>query len=51
MVEVCVVFCNCLLWLDMHSYNRCMYMAYVVGMSVVATAWGSVESLLCNGRC
>ena len=25
MVEVCAVFCYCLLWLD----NRCMYMAHV----------------------
>ena len=28
MVEVCVVFCYCLLWLDARD-NRCMYMAHV----------------------
>ena len=28
MVEVCVVFCYCLLWLDARD-NRCIYMAHV----------------------
>ena len=40
MVEVCAVFCYCLLWLDhkMPRDNRCMF----VFMSVVVIAWGSV---------
>ena len=29
MVEVCAVFCYCLLWLDSYRDNRCMYMVYV----------------------
>ena len=29
MVEVCAVFCYCLLWLDMPRDNRCMYIAHV----------------------
>ena len=28
MVEVCAVFCYCILWLDPRD-NRCMYMAHV----------------------
>ena len=40
-LEVCAVFCYCLLWLDA-TYNRCMCMAHVCFMSVVVTVWGSV---------
>ena len=29
MVEVCAVFCYCLLWLDAYRDNICMYMAHV----------------------
>ena len=28
MVEVCAVFCYCMLWLD-HRDNKCMYMSHV----------------------
>ena len=44
MVELCEVFCYCLLWLD-----RCLETIYVciwrmfVFMSVVVTVWGSVK--------
>ena len=36
MVEVCAVFCYCLLWLDV-----CIWRMFVF-MSVVVTVWGSV---------
>ena len=39
-MEVCAVFCYCLLWLE--AIGVCMYMAHVVFMSVVVTVWGSV---------
>ena len=29
MVEVCAIFCYCLLWLDSCETDRCMYMAHV----------------------
>ena len=49
MVEVCTVF-----YYSSCGYvprdNRFVYMTHVV-LSVVVTVWGSVESLLCSGRC
>ena len=35
MVEVCAVFCYCLL----HIGNRCVYMAHVCFISVIVTVW------------
>ena len=36
MVEVCIIFCYCLLWLDALD-NRCMFMEHVCFMSVIVT--------------
>ena len=42
MVEVCVAFCYCLLWL-MPRDNRCICIWHMfVFMSVVVIVWGSV---------
>ena len=40
MVEVCAVFCYCLLWLD-KPMDVCIWRMFVF-MSVVVTVWGSV---------
>ena len=43
MVEVCAVFCYCLLWLDrcLETIDVCIWHMFVF-MSVVVTVWGSV---------
>ena len=49
MVEVCTVFCYCLLWLDLRD-NRidvCIWCMFVF-MSVVVTVWGSVRMFVAS---
>ena len=42
MVEVCAVFCYCLLWLDAYeTIDVCIWRMFVF-MSVVVTVWESV---------
>ena len=40
-VEVCTVFCYCLLWLDAETVDVCIWGKFVL-MSVVVTVWESV---------
>ena len=42
MVEVCAVFCYCLLWLDTIDVIDVCIWRMIVFMSVVVTVWGSV---------
>ena len=44
MVEVCAVFCSCLLWLDAY---RCMYMAHVCFYVCCSDCVGVCENVCC----
>ena len=44
MVEVCAIFCYCLLWLNTRDIDVCIWRMFVF-MSVVVTVWGLWESL------
>ena len=49
MVEVCTVFCYCILYLE--RIDVCIGRVFAF-LSVVVTVWGSVgECLLCRGCC
>ena len=51
MVEVCAVFCYCILRLDDYRQYMYVYGGRFIFMSVVVTVWGLWECLLCSGRC
>ena len=50
MVEVCAVFCYCLLWLDarqkLETIDVCIWRMFVF-MSVVVTVWGVCANVCC----
>ena len=48
MVEVCTVFCYCLLWLDkIPRDNRCMYMEHVCFYVCCSNCVGVCENVCC----
>ena len=53
MVELCALFCYCLLWLDhrcLEATDLCIWRMFVF-MSGVVTVWDMWKCLLCSGRC
>ena len=41
MVEVCAIFCSCLLWADANDNDVCIWRRFIF-ISVVVTVWGYV---------